>query len=259
MGGATDCILDKDYKMKNTSVVVSSCDKYRYLWDIQLKLFEKYWGGCPYTIYMVSETSDLPNNSYGNLKLENFKSNISPTGPGDWSTNLVKLLKTIDSEYIIYLQEDYVFIREVDQSKVEKLLTYAQENNINYIRFHTSPPGNGQSVQISDNLAIKEILLGTQWRNSLMLSIWKRETLLSMLESNLGITPWSFEHHSERFSFDKFYCIDLPDSNSTDVLPFMGIYGSSNNFTFYPEAIRFLQSENITEVEGQPINFDIRL
>lgn len=208
---------------------------------------------------MISETSDLPNTSYGDLNLENFKSNISPTGPGDWSTNLVKLLSTIDSEYIIYLQEDYVFIRDVDQSRVEKLLTYAKENDINYIRFHTSPPGNGQSIRVSDNLSIKEILLGTQWRNSLMLSIWKRETLLSMLESNLGITPWSFEHHSEQFNFDKFYCIDLPESNSTDVLPFMGIYGSSNNFTFYPEAIRFLQGENITHVEGQPIDFAIRL
>jgi len=244
--------------MKNVSVVISSCNKYRYLWDIQLQLFEKYWADCPYPIYMISENSSLPNRTYGNLQLHNFTTNIEPSGPSDWSINLVKFLETIDSDYIVYLQEDYVFIRNVEQSEVEKVLSFASAKQINYIRFHASPPGNGTSLQIDEGLSIREITKGTQWRNSLMLSIWKREVLLSMLQSNMGIDPWSFEHHSSQFDFDNFYCIDIPN-NSTDVLPFMGIYGSSNNFTFYPEAIQFLQKENINYVEGEPINFSIRL
>lgn len=257
--GVMGYILDEDYEMNSTSVVVSSCNKYRYLWDIQLQLFQKYWSECPYPIYMLSETSQLPNKFYGNLRLQNFNTNITPTGPSDWSVNLVKLLKSIDSDYIIYLQEDYVFIRDVDQNKVNKILSFAADNQINYIRFYTSPPGNGTSLRIDEDISIKEITKGTQWRNSLMLSIWKKDVLLDMLESNMGINPWAFEQHSAQFNFDNFYCIDLPDSNSTDVLPFMGIYGSSNNFTFYPEAIQFLQKENITHVEGEPINFNIRL
>lgn len=240
------------------SVVISSCNKYSYLWDIQLELFKRYWPDCPYDIYMISETTPLPNMDFGNLRLINYNTNSSTTGASDWSVNLSQVLNSIDSEYIIYLQEDYVFTSKVDMEKLQSLLEFTIDNGINYVRLYTAPPGNGPQIQVNDSIAIKEILPGTEWRNSLLLAIWKKQTLLSALSQTLGITPWDFELYVN-IDMDKFYCIHTEKYGSSDIIHWMGLYGSSNGFGIYPQAAEFLQREGITKADGRPIDFNIRL
>ena len=245
------------YNTDSVSVVVSSCNKYRYLWDIQLQLFNKYWGECPYDIYYLSESSQLPHFST-KLKLHSINSNTEPNIKSDWSNILLDSLNLIESEYIIYMQEDYVFIRDVDQNRLDKLLNYAFTNDLDYIRFHTTPSGNGEITKIDENIFIREIKKNTRWRSSLMLSIWKKDTLTSLLKQNVNISPWLFEH-TDTSKFDKFYSIDLGKDGETDILPFAGIYGSSNGFGIYPELVDFLKSENIKMLNGEEINYGIRL
>ena len=69
-----------DNTMQNIPIIVSSCDKYRYLWDIQLQLFNKYWNDCPHKIYYLSENSELPVFE-SKLNLENIKMGIQTSGP----------------------------------------------------------------------------------------------------------------------------------------------------------------------------------
>lgn len=244
--------------MHNTSVIISSCDKYSYLWDIQLQLFDRYWPTCPYPVYMVSENNKIPSFAT-ELKLNSFTTGKQPTGPSDWSTNLLEMLDSIDSEYIIYLQEDYVFTRPVDEERLSKLLDYVHNNKVNYVRFYTAPAGNGDRIEVAEGVAIKEIIPGTKWRTSLMVAIWRKETLQQLLNSAPGIDPWSFEHSINSNSFDKFYCLDLPNYDDSDILPFIGIYGSSNGYSFYPVAIELLEKEGIKKLNGENINYSIRL
>lgn len=243
--------------MKDLSIVISSCNKYHYLWDIQLQLFNKFWPQCPYEIYVISESSELPQMDT-NLKLNNYNTNKQPTGPSDWSPALRDALSKIDSKYILYLQEDYIFTDFVDESRFEALLQYAMENELNYIRFYTGPPGNGNVVQIQEDVRIREILPGSRWRNNLMLALWKKETLTSMLKQHPAITPWQFEHLSSD-QYEKFYCIDIPTNDSSDILPFLGMYGSTNGFTFYPVIVDFLQHQDIKKLDGSDIDFNIVL
>ncbi len=243
--------------MKELSIVISSCNKYHYLWDIQLQLFDRFWPECPYDIHVISENSQLPAIST-NLKLNNFNTNKQPTGPSDWSPALKSMLESLDSEYVLYLQEDYVFTDYVQEENFTSILQHAITNNINYIRFYTGPPGNGDVVSINESVGIREILPGTPWRNNLMLALWKRDTLLSMLKSHTNITPWHFEHISSN-QYDKFYCIDLPTNDSSAVLPFLGMYGSTNGFTFYPIIVDFLNKQGIKKLDGSDIDYNIVL
>jgi len=246
----------QNYQNK-VAVVISSCNKYRYLWDIQIALFQKYWPTCPYNIYVVSESSELPTIKTS-LNFINYNTHFQTTGPRDWSKSLLKLLPSLDTEYIIYLQEDYVFIRDVDERRFNLLLKFAIDNQVNYVRFHTTPSGNGEVVKIADDVAVKEILPQTKWRNSLMLSLWNKNALLALLNSNPNINPWEFELQNSN-NLDKFYCINLEKEGDTDILPFMGIYGASNGFGIYPSAVEFLKQEGLTLVDGSPIDFNIRL
>lgn len=243
---------------QNVSIVVSSCNKYSYLWDIQLALFKKYWPDCPFKIYMVSENTSLPDMDLGKLQVVNYNTNLPTTGPKDWSLSLIDVLNFITSDYIIYLQEDYVFTKTIDANRLESLLQFSIDNAINYVRFYTAPPGNGELVHVDESIAIKEILPGTRWRNSLSLAIWNKKTLLSILSKTPGINPWEFELY-ENNDFDKFYCIHTEDYGSSDIIHWMGLYGSSNGFGIYPQAVEFLQREEITKASGESIDFNIRL
>lgn len=244
--------------MDNISVIISSCDKYSYLWDIQLQLFDRYWPTCPYPVYMLSENSKVPSFDT-QLNIKNFNTGKQSTGPSDWSDILIQALQSIDSEYIIYLQEDYVFTRPVDSQRLNELLDYVKEHKCNYVRFYTAPPGNGHQVQISEGVALREITPGSQWRTSLMVAVWRKETLQALLESAPGINPWSFEQSINSDAFDKFYCIDLPEYGQSDILPFIGIYGSSNGYSFYPVAIELLEKEGVKKLNGENINYNIKL
>jgi len=245
------------YNKDSVSVVVSSCNKYRYLWDIQLQLFNKYWGECPYDIYFLSESSELPKLNT-KLKLYDINSNTEPNRTSDWSNILLDSLNLIKSDYIIYMQEDYVFIRDVDQNRLDKLLNYMFTNDLDYIRFSTTPPGNGDIIKIDENIFIREIKKNTMWRSSLQLSIWKKDTLTSLLNQNISISPWEFEH-IDTSKFENFYSIDLGKDHETDILPFAGIYGSSNGYGIYPQLVDFLKNENIKMLNGEEINYEIRL
>jgi hypothetical protein len=242
--------------MSDLSIVISSCDKYSYLWDIQLQFFNRYWPKCPYDIYYISEYSDVPLMDT-KLKLNSVNIKNVSNGPEDWSFMLETALKKINTKYIIYMQEDYILTDVIKQKNVDILIDYIKSNNINYIRFYTGPPGNGESIKVTNELSIKEIKPGTKWRGNLMLAIWKRETLLSLIESK-SITPWQFEHLSTD-SFDKFYCIDLPTYDSSGVLPFLGMYGSSNGFSIYPIIVELLEKEGIKKLDGSEINYNIKL
>jgi hypothetical protein len=246
-----------DKEMKRIPIIVSSCNKYRYLWDIQLQLFDKYWKECPHEIYYISETSQLPIFD-SKLKLENINLNIETSGPSDWSYMMRMFLNNLESDYFIYMQEDYVLTDYVDQNRLDKLVKYVVDNDVNYVRFIASPGGNGDIILIDDDVSIREIEKGQQWRTSLMVAIWNKNVFLELINSDMNITPWQFEHINSN-GFDNFYCLDIEEDGECDVIPFAGIYGSSNNFGIYPHIVNFLKNQNIKMLDGSSINYEIRL
>ena len=138
------------------------------------------------------------------------------------------------------------------------MLNYTFTNDLDYIRFCTTPPGNGDIIKIDENILIREIKKNTQWRSSLNLSVWKKDTLTSLLKQNISVSPWEFEH-IDTSKFENFYSIDLEKNHETDILPFAGIYGSSNGYGIYPQLVDFLKNENIKMLNGEEINYGIRL
>jgi hypothetical protein len=70
-------------KYKNKiCIVISSCDKYLRLADVQLHFFKKYWPNCPLDIFYITETKPIPTIE-SNLKIQNLITNIDPIGPSD--------------------------------------------------------------------------------------------------------------------------------------------------------------------------------
>jgi hypothetical protein len=227
--------------MTEIAVVISSCDKFKFLWNAQLSLFDKNWPNCPYEIHMLSESSSLDYKSE-TLKLNNFNTGIEPRGPGDWSGNLRKILDTLTAPYILYLQEDYALTEPVDQEKLDILIQYAVDNDLDYVRFCTEPGGNGEIIHVVDGVVIQAINPGSAFRTALSVAIWKKSTLLELLgPDGTDIDPWGFEKVGAD-KYDKFYCVVVPSdqpscrftgvSNST-IIRHLGMHGAGQSVYGY--------------------------
>lgn len=91
-----------------------------------------------------------------------------------------------------------------------------------------------------------------------MVAIWNKNVFLELLNSDMNITPWQFENVNSN-TFDKFYCLDIEDDGECDIIPFAGMYGSSNNHGIYPNVVNFLKGQDMKMIDGSPINYEIRL
>lgn len=237
-------------------VVISCCDKYLPLSDVQFHFFRKFWNTCPFKIFYITEIKPLTSD-IGTLNVQNMMTNISPTSPKDWSRNLDMLLNIIDYDYIIYLQEDYIFIDFVDEIRLNKLLNYIIDKNINYVRFFACPKTN-EPIVIDENLKIRKINKYTNFRSSLKLSIWNKKVLHDIVKKNIGCDPWKFEINTVNNEYDDFYCIDLDKDDDVDIIKFKDIYFYSCGFPIDPKIKDFIKKENI-KINGKEFDVEIRL
>jgi len=243
--------------INKVGIIISGCDKYLPLADIQFHFFRKYWSECPLDIHYITDVNPLTSITDG-LCVGNYMTRIPPLGPADWSRNLSMLLSWLNYEYIIYLQDDYFFTEPVDEIRLKKLIEYIMSNDVNYVRFY-SCPAIGDLVDVCENLKLRDIIKKSNFRSSLMASIWKKSTLQSLLKKNMGCTPWQFEHNQQNNEYDKFYCVYLTKDGTSDVIKFEGLYGSSSGLGIYPQHKELLRKENIIRPNGDPVDLEMKL
>ena len=80
--------------IKKCSLVISSFDGYSDLWGLNKMAFDKYWPDCPLEIHLLTNKKDSNIDGFRSIK----------TGEDiDWSTNLIKGLSNLSSEYVFLL------------------------------------------------------------------------------------------------------------------------------------------------------------
>lgn len=166
-----------------TSVVVSSCDSFSECWEPFIKSIDKYWGDCPWDINIIS--------NYQSIKSEKVKF-INVGEDKGWASNLKVALKQIDSNYIIYLQEDYFLCDKVNSEIIVEHIIYCVKNNIDYLRLFG--PFFDQFPIIGTNYSLSP--KSKPYRLCLRNSIWKKESFEKLLID--GFSGWQFEWNIEK-------------------------------------------------------------
>lgn len=166
--------------MKNTCVLLSTCDKYSWAWPVWKQMFEKYWPVCPYDIFWVT----------------NFKSGLKGltinVGDVPWSDGMKTALETIPHDNIIFLLEDYWFTQPVNTKGLEELCYILDTSLIEHIRLYVSK-GSKKIKRQSFATASLDILNNNEdYRCALNVGIWKRQVFLDLLTPNTDI--WTSEH-----------------------------------------------------------------
>lgn len=161
------------------SIVVSSCDAFQDCWEPFVHSLKHVWPQSKIKTYLISNTKEIKDERVSFIKVGKDLG---------WASNLKKALLQIDSEYILYLQEDYFLTVPISDSTIEKHVEYMEKEKIDYLRL--SAPFYNQ-YRISDSPYSKSPLK-KRYALCLQAAIWKRSSFLEiLLEGNTG---WDFEY-----------------------------------------------------------------
>ena len=178
--------------VNKVAVLISSCDKYQDLWSPFFTLFFRYWPDCPYPVYLGTN----------NLKYNNKRVKMIAIGDEvDWSSDFRCMLERISQQYVIVLMEDFLLIKSVDTTKIDRLITYMEAKGAGCLRLFPCP---GPDLPCLDNPEVGEISKGADYRSSLQAAIWNKQTLLELLRE--GESAWELEINGTKRTND----LDVP-------------------------------------------------
>lgn len=168
------------------SVLVTTCDSYDDAWYPFFKLFNINWNDCKYPIYLNTESKNF---EYKGMDIKCLHPEyLTKKGkPISWSERLKQAVKRIDTEYILFMLEDFFIKSPVRSDVVEDCLDWMEEDkDVVFIDFYTDPYENDEIIR-NEFSAIKR---DNDWAINANCALWRKSFLIEMLRDE---NPWDFE------------------------------------------------------------------
>jgi len=165
----------------DVAVLIPSCDAYSDLWPPFFNLWERHWPDCPFPIYLGTE------------KCEFVRPGITvvrATPGAAWSDCVRSYLEQIPAEYVLVALEDFFLRDRVSTGQIFRLLAEVERRGAHCLRL-VPRPGPALAAALAENREIGELPVGAAYRVSTQAAIWRRESLLALLQP--GESAWQFE------------------------------------------------------------------
>ncbi len=165
------------------AVLVVSCDRYRDLWRPFFTIFRKRWPDCPYPVFL------------GTNRLEYTDHGVTTIAIGEdssWAGGVRSMLERIESDWVLFMLEDFLLTAAVDTERVQRYARMAREENVGCLRLVSEPPlAFLPSHPVPGHPEVGELAKWELNRVTAQVAIWRRETLMQLLIP--GATAWEFE------------------------------------------------------------------
>lgn len=162
---------------EDCAVLVLSSDRYADLWPVFFDQFCRRWPGCPFPVYLGSNTIALDGYPFVRTIL---------SGPDrDWSTSLRAILRQIPERYVIMTHEDFIVAADVDTPHLLECLAFMRGDGARHMQLWSDVPAD-HIVQGRYGV----IARGAPYRVNTV-GIWEKATLEHLLLD--GESPWQFE------------------------------------------------------------------
>ncbi len=168
------------------TVLVSSCDAYEDLWEHFFFFLSKNWEGIDRAkIVLNTESKSF---AYDGLNIETLGKTNSPK-PHTWSSRLKYHLEQIDTEYVLFMLDDFFLDDKVDVETIDFCIE-EMERDKNIVHFGFVPT---LWENCGDNRFEKfeRRKRNTPFRVNTQAGIWRRLELCALLRSHES--PWDFE------------------------------------------------------------------
>ena len=179
------------------SIIVNTCDSFEDCWNPFFRLFKTYWADCQGKIFLNTEYKDY---SYPGLDIIAVKGcgqhDYSKTKRATWSQCLLWALDTVDTDVVLYLQEDYFFKDKVQNAIVEEFVSLMEkEKEIKCIQL-TDQSGKRTEKSNFPHLNIYDVK--QPYRVSCQAALWRKDELKSILCKEES--AWDFEEFGSQRS-----------------------------------------------------------
>lgn len=154
-------------------IVVYTHSEYSFLWKAAIPLLERYAKG--FQIYWCCDSLagyTLP----PSWKLHTYDTGLS------WSYRVKGCLDTIESEYIIYIQEDWLLIDTIEEEKVAHCIDFMKEVNCEFLMSYINRRMNEAYHAKYENYTFVKVV-----SHYFQPAIWKKSLLLELCSLNLHI------------------------------------------------------------------------
>jgi hypothetical protein len=228
------------------TVIVNSTDSYQDCWVPFATLFAKFWPDCQQKILLNTEHEDF---RWPGLPLVASRVAVRDGARNlPWGECLLRCLDLVDTEVVLYLQEDYFLRAKVDVETIARLADQARREGIDHISltpFSTERPwypSNDPLLCVVDPKAA--------FRINLQAGLWRTSALRRHLRRHEN--PWQFEVwgtiRSHRIN-DRFLCVNPEALKRGDltIVPYLATGIADGQW--YREAVVPLFRENGIEMD----------
>lgn len=227
------------------SILINTCDKFEDCWNPFFKLWALYWKNCSGKIYLNTEYKNF---SYPGLDIIPAQvclhHNISRSRQATWSQCLKWVLASMDTEIVLYMQEDYFLKDTVKNEIVEQYVQLMHEHpDIKCIHL-TDQAVQTSSSSVYENL--DTVPYHQRYRVSCQAALWRRDELMDLIRDYES--AWEFEEFgSERSRIMKQEYLAVSKHwvklNSFEIIPY--IFTGIVQGKWYEEVVPLFKMHNI--------------
>ncbi len=186
-------------------ILVNSTDSFEDSWYPFFKLLAKFWPHCQQNIILNAETKDF---SYPGLDITCTKvSAQDPDRKLPWGESLIQCLDRIDTEILLYLQEDYFLNAPVDVAQINEFVNLIAKENVSHVSLVDF--SSGGPWRPTKNPLLWEVDQKAAYRLSLQAGLWRKDRLRFYLRKHES--PWHFELWGSKRAHrikDTFLCVN---------------------------------------------------
>lgn len=177
----------QEYQFSDVTILVSSCDRYSFLWKPFFESLFKQWPSLQTSnrampILLIANTK-----SYDHPRIKT----IQITNETSWSDNMLTALQQVKTKYVLVLLDDYWLSKPVEEKRLMQLLKILQNGNTAFIQtsFNDLNFHNGVAHENIPGVVYRKKF--GHYKVSLQGGLWDKESLVYLIRP--GESPWDFE------------------------------------------------------------------
>lgn len=215
-------------------IFLSSADSYSDVWELFFMLFKKYWPEYTGTIYFNTQEKEI--------KVDGLNIICTKLGRlGSFGKEMRACLDRIDSEDVILMLIDFIFMDKVNDDKVREYFSFYKKHNLDTLNFKYYNSINQSETDHADLVFVSPPAPHVYF--NYQIAFWKKSVLYEMVlpHENPWTSEWFGTQRAEKMNIKQ---VLIKESVGSPIKYHEA--GCLARGKWHPVAVSFLNKEKIT-------------
>ena len=142
-----------------------------------------------------------------NEKVPEKFTHVSYDNNTPYTNRLLSCLKQVGTDFCLFTHEDMMLYDDVHEEYFKECLSAVADDGVDFVKLLKggSPQDTARDIKYKGSDVLNYIGLNFDYIFAIQPSIWKTQSLISLLENNQGLSIWEFEVQGQAYCRDKKY------------------------------------------------------